>query len=126
MPTKILIIEDNPANHELVEYLLKAAGYAALSAWDGVEGMRMVQEKHPDLILCDLQMPKMNGYEVIQQLKADVQLRHIPVVAVTASSMSGDSTKAIAAGFDGYISKPIEPETFIQQIEEFLAPRLRA
>jgi CheY-like chemotaxis protein len=124
MSTKILIIEDNLPNHELVEYLLKSAGYATLSAWDGVEGLHMAQETQPDLILCDLQMPRMGGYELVQLLKADVQLRKIPIIAVTASSMSGDSTKAMEAGFDGYISKPIEPETFIKQMEDFLPPGL--
>ena len=80
-----------------------------------------MQASPPDLVLCDLQMPVMDGYVLIRQLKADRQLQSIPVIAVSASSMSGDSAKAIAAGFDGYISKPIEPETFVSQIEAFVS-----
>jgi CheY-like chemotaxis protein len=118
---KILIIEDNKVNHELVEYLLVSAGHTTRSAWDGAQGLQVMRESPPDLVLCDLQMPVMDGYVLIRQLKTDLQLRSIPVIAVSASSMSGDSAKAIAAGFDGYISKPIEPETFISQIEAFVA-----
>lgn len=123
---KILIIEDNEVNHELVKYLLVAARHSTLSAWDGEQGLHVAQETPPDLVLCDLQMPVMDGYAVVKQLKADHQLRSIPVIAVSASSMSGDSEKAIAAGFDGYISKPIEPETFVRQVEAFFLSTSRA
>lgn len=125
MSARILIVEDNATNLELEQYLLNSAGYATLSAMDGAEGLRMTRQELPDLVLCDLQMPVMNGYEVIKELKADTQLRRIPIIAVTASSMSGDSQKAMAAGFDGYIPKPIEPETFVRQVEDFLPPGLR-
>ena len=123
---KILIVEDNQANHELVKYLLVSAGHTTLSAWDGSQGLQVMHETRPDLVLCDLQMPILDGYAVIKQLKADRQLQSIPVIAVSASSMSGDSAKAIAAGFDGYISKPIEPETFVGQIEAFFPHAARA
>lgn len=126
MKVRILIIEDNAANLELERYLLNSAGYATLTAEDGAEGLAMMRQELPDLVLCDLQMPVMNGYEVIREFKADSLLRQIPIVAVTASSMSGDSKKAMAAGFDGYIPKPLEPETFVQQVEAFLPPDLRA
>jgi CheY-like chemotaxis protein len=122
---RILIIEDNQFNHELIEYLLQQAGYVTLSAWDGLEGLDLARETQPDLILCDLQMPVMNGYEVVQHIKTEVPLKLIPIVAVTASSMPGDSDKAFAAGFDGYIAKPIEPRLFVQQIEVFLPNHLR-
>lgn len=122
---RILIIEDNQFNHELIEYLLTEAGYLTLSAWDGLEGLNTARASPPDLILCDLQMPVMNGYEVVQKIKAEAPIDRIPIVAVTASSMTGDSDKAISAGFDGYIAKPIEPRTFIQLIEAFLPPSLR-
>lgn len=125
MIARILIIEDNQFNHELIEYLLTQAGYATLSAWDGLEGLEAARGSVPDLILCDLQMPVMTGYEVVQQIKAEPQTSRIPIVAVTASSMTGDSDKALSAGFDGYIAKPIEPRTFVQQIETFLPPALR-
>lgn len=122
---RILIIEDNQFNHELIEYLLTQAGYSTLSAWDGLEGLDVARESMPDLILCDLQMPVMNGYEVVQRIKTEPPLNRIPIVAVTASSMSGDSEKAFSAGFDGYIAKPIEPRHFVEQIEAFLARHLR-
>jgi CheY-like chemotaxis protein len=122
---RILIIEDNQFNHELIEYLLTQAGYQTLSAWDGLEGLDVARESLPDLILCDLQMPVMNGYEVVQRIKTEPQLNLIPIVAVTASSMSGDSEKAFSAGFDGYIAKPIEPRIFVEQIEVFLPSHLR-
>jgi CheY-like chemotaxis protein len=126
MAAKILIVEDNLPNHELVKYLLDHAGYITFSAWDGTEGMHILREANLDLVLCDLQMPVMNGYEMVRLLKTNEQLRQIPVIAVTASSMSGDSDKVIASGFDGYVSKPIDPESFVSQIEGFLPPGLRA
>lgn len=119
-PADILIIEDNQFNHELIDYLLRTAGYQTRSAWDGEEGIAMILQHKPDLILCDLQMPVLNGYEVVARLKADTALSAIPIVAVTASSMLGDSDKVLAAGFDGYIPKPIEPRIFVSQIETYL------
>jgi len=126
MAARILIIEDNKANLELAEYLLKASGYATLAARDGEEGVRTARKELPDLIICDLQMPVMDGYEVVRNLKKDPQLRSIPVVAVTALSMPGDRGNVLAAGFDGYLSKPIEPETFVRTVEGFVPPGLRA
>src|SRR5207302_11219726 len=126
MAARILIIEDNKANLELAEYLLKASGYTTLTAMDGEEGDRAARKEHPDLIICDLQMPIMDGYEVVKHLKNDPLLRSIPVIAVTALSMPGDRNKVLAAGFDGYLSKPIEPETFVRTVEDFLPPALRA
>ena len=126
MAARILIIEDNKANLELAEYLLKASGYTTLTATDGEEGVRSARKEHPDLIICDLQMPIMDGYEVVKHLKNDPLLRSIPVIAVTALSMPGDRNKVLAAGFDGYLSKPIEPETFVRTVEGFVPPGLRA
>jgi two-component system cell cycle response regulator DivK len=125
MAARILLIEDNNANLELFDYLLGHAGHVILSAIDGGEGIRMAREQRPDLILCDLQMPVFNGYEVLEQIKADPRLSATPVVALTAFSMPGDRNKAIDAGFAGYITKPIEPEAFVRQIEDFLPPGLR-
>jgi CheY-like chemotaxis protein len=126
MPARILIIEDNPANLELVRYLLEAHGYSALTAQDGGEGIRTAREENPDLVLCDLQMPVLDGYEVLSEIRNDPTLRDTPVVAVTAFSMPGDSATGIAAGFDGYIAKPIDPASFVQQIETYLRTELRA
>lgn len=120
MSGRILIIEDNAANLALVEYLLKAAGHQTFAANDGAQGVQVARELRPDLVICDLQMPALNGYEVLQQLRADPLTRAIPVIAVTAFSMPGDRSKVIEAGFDGYLSKPIEPELFVRQIEEHL------
>jgi CheY-like chemotaxis protein len=126
MAARILIIEDNKANLELVEYLLRASGYATFSARDGEEGIRAARKEIPDMIICDLQMPIMDGYGVVRELKKDPLLRPIPVIAVTALSMPGDRNNVLAAGFDGYLSKPIEPETFVRTVEGFLLPGLRA
>ena len=126
MVARVLIIEDNKANLELAEYLLKASGYITLTATDGEEGVRTARKEHPDLIICDLQMPVMDGYEVVRELKKDPQLRSTPVIAVTALSMPGDRKQVMSAGFDGYLSKPIEPETFAGTVGGFLPPGLRA
>jgi CheY-like chemotaxis protein len=126
MAARILIIEDNKANLELVEYLLKASGYTTLTAQDGEQGVRAARKEKPDLVICDLQMPVMDGYEVVRELKKDPLLRPIPVIAVTALSMPGDRNNVLAAGFDGYLSKPIDPETFVRTVESFLPPGLRA
>jgi two-component system, cell cycle response regulator len=123
---RILVIEDNPANLELMTYLLNAFGYATLVARDGKEGLETAQRERPDLIVCDIQLPGMNGYEVARALKADPAIGAIPLVAVTAFAMVDDRKKTLAAGFDGYLSKPIAPETFVAQVQAFLRPELRA
>ena len=125
MAARILLIEDNKTNLELTEYLLKASGYSTLAAGNGEEGIRAAQKEHPDLIICDLQMPVMNGYEVVRELKEDPLLRPIPIIALTALSMPGDRRNVLAAGFDGYMAKPIDPETFVRTIEGFMPPELR-
>ena len=125
MVARILIVEDNAPNLELEQYLLECGGYTTLSAADGAQGLRMARKEIPDLVLCDLQMPVMTGYELIAEYKNDPRLRFIPIIAVTASSMSDDSRKAIEAGFTAYIPNPIEPETFVQQIEVYLPLDLR-
>jgi diguanylate cyclase (GGDEF)-like protein/PAS domain S-box-containing protein len=117
---RILIIEDNPTNMELMTYLLNAFGYTALMAHDGEQGVAMARQELPDLIICDVHLPKLDGYGVVAQLKKDPALRPIPTLAVTALAMVGDRERLLAAGFDGYIGKPIEPDTFVTQIESFL------
>lgn len=125
MSARILIIEDDAASHELVRYLLDASGYQTLSAFDGAEGVRMALDQQPDLLLCDLQMPMMSGYQVVQTLNEYPLWKKVPVIAVTAFSMAGDRDKALAAGFDEHISKPISPQNFVAQIEVFLPETLR-
>ena len=122
---RIAIIEDNQANLELVKYLLECSGYAVSVARDGRQGVALVTQIRPDLVICDLQMPALDGYEVLKLLRQDPALAQVPVIAVTAFSMPNDRQKVLTAGFDGYISKPIEPETFVSQVGAFLPDTLR-
>ena len=126
MPARILIIEDHPANMELMAYLFNAFGHVPLSAFDGEAGIEAAQREMPDLILCDINLPKMDGYDVVHSIKGNPALRQIPVIAVTALAMVGDREKLLDGGFDGYVGKPIEPETFVTQIEKFLNPSLHS
>lgn len=123
MPARVLVIEDNPANMELMTYLLRAYKYEPLCAADGKAGLALAQQALPEIIVCDLQLPKLDGFEVLRRLKAEPRTRAIPVVAVTAYAMVGDRERVVAAGFDGYIAKPIEAETFVSQIERYLGNR---
>jgi two-component system cell cycle response regulator len=122
MPARILLIEDNPDNLDLMTYLLMAFGYTAFAATDGAAGLAAVRRESPDLIICDVQLPVLDGLEVARRLKSDPLLRTIPLVAVTALAMVGDRDRVLATGFDGYIAKPINPETFVRQMEAFLPP----
>jgi CheY-like chemotaxis protein len=118
----ILVIEDNEDNIRLVDYVLRAYGYEPLLATNGAEGLRIALERRPDLVLLDIRMPRMDGYEVAARLK-QARLEGTKVVAVTASAMVGDRERIAAAGFHGYIQKPIDPETFIAEVERFLPER---
>lgn len=118
---RILIIEDNPANVELMSFLLGAYGHTPLSAADGPRGVAAARSERPDLIACDVNLPGMDGFAVLAALKDEPLLAGVPVLAVTALAMAGDREKVLAAGFDGYISKPIEPESFVAELEAFLA-----
>jgi two-component system cell cycle response regulator len=122
MVARILVVEDNPDNLNLMTYLLKAFGHTVLTARNGKEGLESARRELPDLILCDLHMPKMDGFELIRDLRLDPRLANRPVIAVTAYAMRGDDANVLAAGFDGYISKPIVPEEFVGQVERFLRP----
>jgi two-component system, cell cycle response regulator len=119
---RMLVIEDNPANLELMAYLLQAFGHSALVARDGEEGLAVALRELPDLIVCDVQMPRMDGYAIARQLKDAPETSGIPIIAVTALAMVGDSDRIMAHGFNGYIAKPIVPETFVAQVENFLDP----
>lgn len=120
MPKRVLVIEDNPTNLELMTLLLEAFDYTVLAARGGAEGIQLTRQEKLDLIICDVQMPGVDGYEVARYLKKDPMLRGIPLVAVTALAMVGDREKVLAAGFDGYIDKPITPEIFGKQVAAFL------
>ena len=120
MPARILVIEDNPANLELMAYLLQAHGHTMLTAMTGEAGLETALREQPDLIVCDVQLPGMSGYEIAGRLKGNPATNRTPLVAVTAYAMVGDRDKVLAAGFDGYLAKPIEPEKFVGQVEAFL------
>ena len=126
MAARILVIEDNEANLELVRYLLEYSGYEVLAASDGVEGLAVARRERPDLIVCDLQMPRLDGFGVLAELRSLADSAEWVVVALTAFSMPVDKRHALNAGFNGYFAKPIEPETFVGQIEAFLLPERRA
>jgi CheY-like chemotaxis protein len=117
---KILLVEDNPTNLALMQYLLRAFGHTTISAADGASGVALAAKEVPDIILMDLQMPTLDGFDAASQIKSVPALQAVPIVAVTASAMVGDRGKILARGFDGYIAKPITPETFVSQVESFL------
>jgi len=124
MAARILVIEDNATNLQLMAYLLSAFGYKVLTATTGEEGLEAARRESPDLIVCDVQLPGLDGYEVARRLKRHSALRTMPLVAVTALAMVGDREKVLAAGFDGYLGKPIVPQTFVRDVTAFLgSPR---
>jgi two-component system cell cycle response regulator DivK len=118
---RVLVIEDNEQNLYLVTFILEKHGYEVLAAQDGKEGIDMAVSVKPDLILLDIQLPVMDGYAVARQLRTNADLSRIPIVAVTSYAMTGDREKTIEAGCNGYIEKPINPDTFMRQVEEHLA-----
>lgn len=120
MARRILVIEDHPDSRDLMSFLLTRSGYEVVSASDGVAGVEVARRTRPDLIISDIQLPLMNGFEVAAAIVADPDLAHIPLIAVTASAMAGDRENIIRSGFHDYVSKPIEPETFAVQISRYL------
>lgn len=120
MKARILYIEDNESNMYLVSFLLEARGHAVLQAWDGRQGVERALQARPDLVLLDIQLPVMDGYETARRLRAEPSLAGLPIVALTSYAMTGDREKALEAGCDGYLEKPINPETFIASIERYL------
>lgn len=118
----ILVVDDNQDNRELVVKVLTAKGYRIAEAIDGEEALSKVAEIGPDLILMDISIPKLDGYEVTKRLKSSDAFRAIPVIALTAHAMKGDREKAIAAGCDGYITKPINVRELANQIKPFFRP----
>ena len=120
MKTKILIIEDNEQNMYMLKYLLESENYEVFQAYNGTAGITAAKNNKPDIILLDIQLPEMDGYTVAIKLKEDEELKRIPIITVTSYAMPGDREKAIASGAIGYIEKPINPDTFISQMESFL------
>ena len=120
MTKRILVVEDTEDNRRILRDLLTAAGYDLIEAVDGESGVAMAGAEKPDLILMDIQLPQIDGYEATRRIKADPALRHIPIVAVTSYALSGDEEKTRAAGCNGYIAKPFSPRQLLSKVREFV------
>lgn len=120
MRPKILVIEDNEQNLYLTTFILEKHNYEVIQARESGEGIRLADQAKPDLILLDIQLPKMDGYQVARALRSNPALDCVPIVAVTSYAMVGDRERALAAGCAGYIEKPIDPDTFVSQVEAHL------
>lgn len=123
MNASVLVIEDTPANMKLVTMLLRREGYAVLQAEEASTGIALARAHRPDLILMDIQLPGMDGLDATRLLKADPVTGAIPVLALTAFAMKGDEDRIRAAGCDGYVSKPIQYQSFLDNVRRFLQPR---
>ncbi len=123
MNKRILIVEDSPQNMRLMEMTLKAKNYTLLKATDGEEALDMATRERPDLIIMDVQLPKLNGLEVTRKLRDTVEFSHIPIIAITAFAMKGDKERAIEAGCDVYLTKPIDTRQLPGMIAEMLLQR---
>lgn len=126
MSLNVLLIEDNEQNRYLATFLLEAHGHRVTSAFDGPSGVEAARRSAPDLILLDIQLPGMDGYEVARTLRTIESLRRTPIVAVTSYAMVGDREKSLEAGCNGYIEKPINPDTFVTEIQRFTPPEKTA
>lgn len=123
MKQRILVVEDQEDNRRIMRDLLASAGYHVIEAVSGVEGVEKAASEKPDLILMDLQLPTIDGLEATRRIKAEPALRETPVIAVTSYALSGDNEKAVAAGCDGYFSKPVSPRRLLAKIRTIL-PKL--
>jgi two-component system cell cycle response regulator DivK len=117
---RILIIEDQEDNRTILRDLLSTAGYALIEAVDGLEGVKLARSERPDLILMDIQLPGLDGYEATRQIKATDELKSVPIIAVTSYALSGDEAKARAAGCDGYVTKPFSPRQLLAKVREYM------
>jgi two-component system, cell cycle response regulator DivK len=117
---RILVIEDHEENRRLLRDLLTSVGYELIEAVTGEEGLTSAETQAPDLMLMDIQLPGIDGYEVTRRIKANPALRHIPIIAVTSYALSGDDVKAAEAGCDAYVTKPFDPAELLTKIQEFL------
>lgn len=120
MRAKILLVEDNEQNRYLATFLLEQRGHIVIAATSGAAALELVAQVRPDLILLDIQLPGMDGHDVARALKSDPRFRRIPIVAVTSYAMVGDRERAFATGAEGYMEKPINPATFVDEVEEYL------
>jgi two-component system, cell cycle response regulator DivK len=120
MGKRILVIEDTEDNRQIIRDLLTSFDYELVEAVDGAEGVAMAKDHHPDLILMDIQLPVMDGYEATRRIRAIPQLARVPIIAVTSYALSGDEAKTREAGCDGYVAKPFSPRQLLAKIREFL------
>ena len=121
MSKRILVIEDQEDNRRIVRDLLTSVGYELIEAVTGEEGVTLAETQRPDLILMDIQLPGLDGYEATRRIKANPALRHIPIIVVTSYALSGDEAKAREAGCDGYVAKPFSPRVLLAKIREHLS-----
>ena len=120
MSKRILVVEDQDDNRRILRDLLTASGYELIEAVDGEQGLTAAEQERPDLILMDIQLPGIDGYEVTRRIKANEALRNIPIIAVTSYALSGDDQKAFEAGCDAYVTKPFSPRQLLAKIREYL------
>ena len=120
MSRRILVIEDHEDNRRILRDLLTPAGYELIEAVTGEEGVAMAETQQPDLILMDIQLPGLDGYEATRRIKGNPALRQIPIIAVTSYALSGDDVKAREAGCDAYVTKPYSPRALLAKIREYL------
>ena len=120
MSKRILVVEDQADNRRILRDLLTSAGYEMIEAVTGEEGVALAERERPDLILMDIQLPGLDGYEATRRIKANPALRQIPIIAVTSYALSGDDVKAFEAGCDAYFAKPFSPRALLAKIREFL------
>jgi two-component system cell cycle response regulator DivK len=116
----ILMVEDHEDNRRIVRDLVTRAGFEMIEATTGAEGVRLAETRRPDLILMDIQMPVLDGYQAMRRIRANADLRHIPIIVVTSFALSGDEAKALAAGADAYVTKPFSPRALLAKIRQFL------
>ncbi len=124
MNHKVLVIEDNIQNMYMIAFLLESYGYKVLKAFSGIEGIQKAKADEPDIILLDIQLPQMDGYTIARKLREIESVKTTPIIAVTSYAMPGDREKALQSGATGYIEKPINPDTFISEMEAFLPDHL--
>ena len=122
MSKRILVVEDQEDNRQILRDLLASADLDVVEAWDGEAALTVAASQRPDLILMDIQLPGIDGYEATRRIKADPALRAIPIIAVTSYALSGDEDKARDAGCDAYVAKPYSPRQLLKKIRDFLPP----
>jgi two-component system cell cycle response regulator DivK len=120
MRRRILVVEDQEDNRRILQDLLTSAGYEVIEALTGEEGVTLAETQRPDLILMDIQLPGLDGYEATRRIKANPALQRVPIIAVTSYALSGDEAKAVAAGCDGYVTKPFSPRALLAVISQHL------